>query len=116
MDFRRLQAGLVFTSNHLKKEDEHSLGMVFMPMLFMDEEHRKELLAAEIVFLYEYIDKASPRSVNGMPTFFSVQMLDKQDYGRLYPKVREVMQFREKFEGDAAPATAEPKNQGSPSS
>ncbi len=37
---------------------------------------------------YEYIDKAAPRSVNGLPIFFSMRMLSRADQKRLSEKVQ----------------------------
>lgn len=39
--------------------------------------------ADKVGMLYEYMDKAGPRSVNGYPCFFSFRWLDKRDSRRV---------------------------------
>lgn len=54
------------------------LGAVFMPLIFADKDLLKEI--QEIVgMIYEYYSKAGPRSINGMPIFMSMCILDKYD-------------------------------------
>ena len=72
--------GRVFTSNSVQND---YLDMVFMPLLFLNNDQRKELIEKEPAFFYEYIDKASPRSVNGMPCFTSFRYLPSSDLKRL---------------------------------
>lgn len=62
----------------------------FMVLRFLDKEQLDELQRREIAFVYEYMDKAGPRSVNGQPVFFSVNYLTKEEYKRLHPRVQEV--------------------------
>lgn len=73
--------GIVFTSDNVK--DNNYLDMVFMPLLFLNNAQRKELAEKKPAFFYEYIDKASPRSVNGMPCFTSFRYLPSSDLKRL---------------------------------
>lgn len=73
--------GLVFTSDNIK--DNSYLDMVFMPLLFLNNDQRKELAEKKPAFFYEYIDKASPRSINGMPCFTSFRYLPSSDLKRL---------------------------------
>lgn len=70
----------VFTSDSVK--DDY-LDMVFMPLLFLNNAQRKDLAEKKPAFFYEYIDRASPRSVNGMPCFMSFRYLPSSDLKRL---------------------------------
>jgi len=67
----------------------------FMIFAFMDTENRKELDHNNIVHAYEYMDKASPRGVNGKPVFFSAQMLDKQDADDLRKRIDAIRDFQQ---------------------
>ena len=70
-----LVANNVFTSLQVQKHDP--VEMVFMPLIFLDEEGRKQVMEAGMI--YEYYDKAGPRGFNGMPTFMSFRILNKED-------------------------------------
>jgi hypothetical protein len=65
------------------------VGMVFMVFALMEPEDRRALLANRPI-LYEYIDKAGPRSVNGYPCFMSFQWVTDDDYQKVITKAREI--------------------------
>jgi len=82
-------SGLVFTSAHIREEDLNNLlGMVFMPILFMDEHSRKELVANEIHTIYEYYSEAGPRAINGKPIFMSCRMLNRTDSQKVWSMMK----------------------------
>ena len=57
------------------------LRMVFMVLALMSQEQAEEWIEkSEPSMLYEYMEKAGPRSVNGMPGFFSMQSLNRADH------------------------------------
>lgn len=56
---------------------------VFMALNFLSKEDLDGMQKANIIFFYEYLDKAGPRSVNGMPMFYSCNMLNLEDYNKL---------------------------------
>lgn len=76
---RDINAGRVFTSNHLPEHDQDMLRMIFMMIAFMEPADVDALQANKIAVFYEYLDKAGPRSINGYPSFFSVQTLNVDD-------------------------------------
>lgn len=49
------------------------------------------------VAVYEYLDKAGPRSINGCPTFFTCSVLTKQDLNFLQPEVKRLVQQKRKY-------------------
>ena len=55
---------------------KNTISMVFMPLALMDGEAMKSLMEDECSMVYEYMEKAGPRSINGMPGFFSFQFLN----------------------------------------
>ena len=81
-----LWAGKIFSDRHINslKDDPNVLGMVFMPMVFMSNETRKKLSNLKVSFIYEYLSKASPRSINGMPVFFSCRTLTELETKKMF--------------------------------
>ena len=93
--------GQVFTSAHL---NEHEMGMppmVFMPLaLGMFADHgEKEMKAVtdELGVFWEWMSQAGPRSVNGLPTFFSVRLLCRSDWQRARKAYQIEMDRRKNF-------------------
>ena len=84
-----IASGSVFTSGQVRETSQDMLGLIFMPLIFMSDERRKELTKAKIVMIYEYIREAGQRSINGYPIFMSCHMLDKTDAARVWELVRE---------------------------
>ena len=83
--------GKVFTSLHLEGDDMNLLGHIFTPCLFGALE---EIDTSNLGLIYEYLDKAGPRSINGYPTFFSMKILSMADNEKLFEymnKYRELM-------------------------
>jgi hypothetical protein len=75
--------GLVFTSNHLPQDDPRLLGIVFMPLVMMNDEQQKDFVAKNPGMVYEYLDKAGPREMNGYPMFMSFQFITIDEYEKL---------------------------------
>ncbi|GAH55011.1 unnamed protein product [marine sediment metagenome] len=69
--------GKLFTDRHLQRVED--LTMVFMPFIFMAAKDIRKLKKDPPGMIFEYRDKAGSRSVNGMPMFFSCQMLTQDD-------------------------------------
>jgi hypothetical protein len=79
----------VFGTFHMNKCEIANLSAVFMPVIFMTDEQRKESSDNNIVHFYEYYDKAGPRSVNGMPCFFSMCQINKNDWDKVVKYIKE---------------------------
>jgi hypothetical protein len=80
---RALVDGRIYTSQHDGvAQDPSLLGMVFMPLLFIEGKYRK-WIREDCGMIYEYVDKCLPRSVNGQPIFMSMRLLDKSDTDRV---------------------------------
>lgn len=70
----------IFSDRHLREgEAPTMMQMIFMPLVFMDEQQMPLFLAQRPNFIFEYTDKAGPRSVNGYPIFFSMQYLNEEE-------------------------------------
>lgn len=82
----------IFTSAHMHENDwAGCLGLVFMPMAlgaFAKEPPKDFEVGAlkeegvtlkDVGLIYEYWDKAGPRSINGYPIFWSCSVLNHED-------------------------------------
>ena len=49
-----------------------------------EEKAKKDFMEQDIGLIYEYIEKAGPRSINGHPSFFSCQTLNKEDTTKMF--------------------------------
>lgn len=75
------KAGLIFGSWNIPPKDRKSMiSMVFMPILFMKTEDLKQMNKNKVIHIFEYINKAGPRSINGYPNFMSFYSLREDDY------------------------------------
>lgn len=76
-------AGKVFHSGMLHESDSHIAGSIFMPLTFMTAKQMKALRKDNPGLIYEYMDKAGPRAINGYPIFTSCRMLNQKDLEKL---------------------------------
>jgi hypothetical protein len=84
--------GFVFTDRHLNSVDE--LSMVFLPLALAGKELIGELQKMPTGMIYEYIDKAGPMGVNGMPMFTSFRVVSMEDTKKIfeyYNKIKEAV-------------------------
>lgn len=78
--------GRIFTDRHCQRPED--IPLAFMPLALMKPSDMKQLQAANLGLLYEYFDKAGPRSINGMPIFMSMSMLTQDDTNEVLRLVR----------------------------
>lgn len=76
-------AGQVFGTWSLRESDMSSVGMIFMPIMLMGDIQRKALQRDKIVHFYGHMRDSFERSINGMPMFHAVHMLNAEDTERL---------------------------------
>jgi hypothetical protein len=84
-----LMSGSVFCDRMLP--DPHQMTMVFMPLAFMDKPAIDDLVkllepkeeGGPHGMIFEWMHKAGPRGINGMPIFTSLQTLDAEDVARV---------------------------------
>ncbi len=86
-----LRSGTIFGSWQLREPD--LLVNVFMPLLFMTDVQRKSLIRDEVIHFYGAIADAAPRSINGYPIFFSMQLLNKEDAERMNAALKQLEAF-----------------------
>lgn len=85
--------GLVFTDRHVQIQSD--IPAVFMALALMGKELAEELQKNPPGMIYEYIDKAGPMAINGMPMFFSLQLVSINDTKKVfeqYNKIREAVE------------------------
>lgn len=98
-----IEEGKIFTSDHIREYDAQLLPSIFMPLFFSGRDfHFWMLKKNKIMLIYEYLSKAGPRSINGYPIFFSMQMLNLEDYKKLNRFRAKILAFKEEygFDGD----------------
>ncbi len=82
--------GKIYTDRHCQKPRD--VMMVFMPLGLMEPKAFRKLQKDPPGMIFEYLDKAGPRCINGMPGFFSCQMLSQDDTNtvlEMYKKLEE---------------------------
>ena len=82
-----IHRGAVFTDRHILGDQPEMVGMVFMVLALMKSEQIKALAADPPEMIYEYLEKAGPRGVNGLPCFFSMQMINKHDFDLVFKMI-----------------------------
>ena len=88
--------GKVFGSWEIKNAD--LVGSVFMPLMFMNEEQRIE--DKNVAHYYEYMDRASSMTINGMPAFSSMRKITKEELDIIIPLVEEYKNKKKEFIND----------------
>lgn len=71
----------IFTSADIRNPGT-ALGMVFLPVAFGAFAGWPKEKLEEIGTIWEYMKKAMPRSVNGMPMFMSMRTIHRVDWAR----------------------------------
>lgn len=99
-----LAEGHIFSNIHLGEHNKHMLQSVFMVMIFLDEKARKDMEEKDIVFVYEYISKAGPTSINGLPVFMSMRMMGKEDFHDMWIEYNKYVEMRTNFLEDYKPS------------
>ncbi len=74
--------GKVFTSNSAPPD---LVPLVFMPLGMCDQVAIDKMKADNVVMLYEYLDQAGTRGINGLPMFMSFRSLTDEDHAALMP-------------------------------
>ena len=84
---------------------EDAARLSFMPLGLCGSEHIEAMQQAEIAHVYEYIEQAGPRSINGLPSFMSMKLLDKQDAQRLMAELKRAEAMQAAFMDGAQPVS-----------
>lgn len=79
-----IYTGLVFTDMHLN--NPVNLPRVFMPLALLNKEQMDEFKGNLPGMIYEYMDRAGPMSIDGMPMFLSFRFLNQEDAKKVNEK------------------------------
>lgn len=85
--------GETFASWMIAEHDMNLLPSIFMPLVFIDEIMRKELIRDGIQHFYSEYSGAMRMNINGYPIFASMGMLDKNDGERVNAKLKQIMEL-----------------------
>lgn len=88
-----IRSGTVFGSWMIPESSSELLGNVFMPLLFMNDIQRKALVRNKVTQFYGFYAESAPRSINGMPIFFSMHFLTADDCTRLTKALKLLEEF-----------------------
>ena len=76
---RDVLAGRIYSDKDVP--DPSMIHLVFVPLVFLSLRQvmamRRQTETGTMFMLYEYVDKAGPRTVNGQPVFFSFRVLNR---------------------------------------
>lgn len=101
--------GKIFTNRHLPNDGLDNMEMVFMPIALGAFSKLTDEECNDIGLIYEYLDKASPRSVNGYPTFMSFHVLNVREFEKMSKYYIEYKDLKEQFLAQSnEPATTKP--------
>lgn len=87
----------MFVSWMLRPHEADMLYLIFMPLALMDDIGWKRLEAEEITHFYAYMKDAGPRSINGLPIFFSMGLLTQGDTLRINKAIKKLLELRKQF-------------------
>lgn len=84
--------GIVFTDRHIQRGED--IQSVFAVLALMEQKQIDILRKNPPGMIYEYMDRAGPMAVNGMPIFFSFKMASVDDAKKIierYNNIREAV-------------------------
>lgn len=87
-----LAEGRVFTSSHLK--DPNDIMSVFSVLALMRRLPPPDFLE-KVGVVWEWLDKAGPRAINGMPMFFSCRFMHVADWARAVDAAKRIAGMRD---------------------
>lgn len=65
--------------------------MTFLPLMLMEPPQLMQLVKIG-AYCYQHMDKAGPRSVNGMPSFFSMSIVSFSDWTKVFEKYKSIIE------------------------
>lgn len=97
---RDLFHGKILTTRHQALIDNPGdISHVFMPLLFLAPELRERFQKQSPAMIFEYLEKAGPRTLNGMPMFMSMQWLDKEEDEKVMEYYRKLKEAEKTAQG-----------------
>lgn len=107
--------GEIFTDRHIREgEGQDVLGMIFMPLIMMNDDQRQELIDNPPGLVYEYRASAGPRAINGYPMFSSCRFLAQEAADKVWKKYKEIRASMESIEQEAVEKDREAEKKAEP--
>lgn len=75
-------SGRLFSSAHLKANEMKDVGLIFLPVAMGALSKYNPDSLDSIGLIFEYLDQALPRGINGRPMFTSCRFMGKPDWER----------------------------------
>jgi len=86
-----IHAGRIFTDRHIPSGDRQGMvPLIFLPIALADAKMEKRIRKDKPALVYEYLDKAGPRGINGYPIFMSCRFLTKEDSDKVWKAYEEI--------------------------
>jgi len=84
----------------IKKDRKNKLNHITDKEIYEQETPQREAYINNIGMCYEFMSKAGPSSINGMPIFYSCKLLSKEDTKKFIDMYNKYVKMREDFEKD----------------
>ena len=92
----------IFTSNHMHESERHQLGMVFMPLGFMNAIQKRDMFAQDPWMFYgKRGERHEFPGANGLPMLDNVAWLDKKDTLRVEAIIRKYEDAIKRIDAEA---------------
>jgi hypothetical protein len=88
----------IFTTAHLSDAEADLIPSIFLPIALGCFSKVQPDTLSQIGVIYEYYEKAGPRSINGKPSFFSFHMLHIEDWDRARPAIVKEIERRKNID------------------
>jgi len=76
-----IHSNKIFTDRQV--ENPRDLIHVFLPLAFLTEKQINDLKESSPGLIYEYMERALPRCINGYPTFASLNTLTQDEFKKM---------------------------------
>lgn len=90
--------GNIFSSLSIPPgEADNLIHLIFMPLIFLTDEQREELIAKKPAVIFAHLKDAGPRAVNGYPIFMNMEVLGREEADQLVKYMEEYVSWRSGF-------------------
>lgn len=92
--------GRVFGTWSIREDNINIIPLIFMPLALANKDILEGMEKDNITQIYEYMDKAGPRGINGFPTFFSMHMINEDDWKEVRAMCEKYKKQKNEFIGE----------------
>lgn len=80
----------IFSDRHIGPNDQNLAMNIFLPFALMEKKDADRLHKRGVAMIYEYLDKAGSRSINGYPMFMSFRLIYKDEWPIFYEAYQKI--------------------------